>query len=86
MHKFLEHEGRDANNVGRFARIEAPIIHDALAVVKCAAELQGRGMAIFWLPRLGWRTTEETQIIRLSVDDQLRFANAIVPPHRRMPR
>lgn len=71
------------NDTVRTARIEARIAPDALAVVKRAAELQGRSVSDF-VVAAAWtaaeRTIEETQIIRLSVDDQLRFANAILNP------
>lgn len=67
----------------RTARIEARIAPDALAVVKRAAELQGRSVSDFVVAAAqvaAERTIEEAQIIRLSVDDQRRFANAILNP------
>lgn len=67
----------------RTMRIEARIAPDALAVVKRAAELQGRSVSDFVVAaaqEAANRTIEETQIIRLSVEDQRAFADAILNP------
>jgi uncharacterized protein (DUF1778 family) len=67
----------------RTARIEARIAPDALAVVKRAAEIQGRSVSDFVVAaaqEAAQRTIEETQIIRLSVEDQRAFADAILNP------
>jgi uncharacterized protein (DUF1778 family) len=67
----------------RTARIEARIAPDALAVVKRAAELQGRSVSDFIVSaaqEAANRTIEEAQIIRLSVEDQRAFAEAILNP------
>jgi uncharacterized protein (DUF1778 family) len=67
----------------RTARIEARIAPEALVVVKRAAELQGRGVSDFVVAaaqEAASRTIEETQIIRLSVEDQRAFADAILNP------
>ena len=67
----------------RTARIEARIAPDALAVVKRAAEMQGRSVSDFVVAaaqEAANRTIEETQIIRLSVEDQRAFAEAILNP------
>jgi uncharacterized protein (DUF1778 family) len=67
----------------RTTRIEARIAPDALAVVKRAAELQGRSVSDFVVAAAqdaAHRTIEETQIIRLSVEDQRAFAAAILDP------
>jgi uncharacterized protein (DUF1778 family) len=67
----------------RSARIEARIAHDALAIVKRAAEIQGRSLSDFVVAaaqEAAHRTIEETQIIRLSVEDQQAFAEAILNP------
>ena len=67
----------------RTARIEARIAPDALAVVKRAAEIQGRSISDFVVAaaqEAAHRTIEETQIIRLSVEDQRAFAEAILNP------
>ena len=67
----------------RTARLEARIAPDALAVVKRAAEIQGRSVSDFVVAaaqEAASRTIEETQIIRLSVEDQRTFAEAILNP------
>ncbi len=67
----------------RTARIEARIAPDALAVVKRAAELQGRSVSDFVVAaaqEAAARAIEETQIIRLAVEDQRAFADAILNP------
>jgi uncharacterized protein (DUF1778 family) len=67
----------------RTARIEARIAPDALAIVKRAAELQGRSVSDFVVAAAqdaAQRTIEETQIIRLSLEDQRAFAEAILNP------
>ncbi|HEV2334300.1 MAG TPA: DUF1778 domain-containing protein [Stellaceae bacterium] len=67
----------------RSARIEARIAPDALAIVKRAAEIQGRSVSDFVVAaaqEAAYRTIEETQIIRLSVEDQRAFAEAILDP------
>lgn len=65
------------------ARIEARIAPDALAVVKRAAEIQGRSVSDFVVAaaqEAANRTIEETQIVRLSLEDQRAFAEAILNP------
>ncbi len=67
----------------RTARIEARIAPDALAVVRRAAELQGRSLSDFVVAaaeEAANRTIEQTHIIRLSVEDQRAFADAILHP------
>jgi uncharacterized protein (DUF1778 family) len=67
----------------RTARIEARIAPDALAVVRRAAELQGRSVSDFIVSAAqdaARKTIEETQIIRLSVEDQRAFVEAILNP------
>jgi uncharacterized protein (DUF1778 family) len=71
------------NEPTRTARIEARISPDALAVVKRAAEIQGRSVSDFVVAaaqEAAHRTIEETQIIRLSVEDQRALAEAILNP------
>jgi uncharacterized protein (DUF1778 family) len=72
-----------AQESNRTARIEARIAPDALAVVKRAAELQGRSVSDFVVAaaqEAAARAIEETQIIRLAVEDQRAFAAAILNP------
>ena len=67
----------------RTARIEARIAPEALAIVKRAAELQGRSLSDFVVAaaqEAAYRTIEEAEIIRLSVDGQRAFAEAILNP------
>lgn len=67
----------------RTARVEARIAPDALAVVRRAAELQGRSVSDFLVAAAlkdAQRTIEEAQIIRLSVEDQQRFADLLLNP------
>ena len=67
----------------RTARVEARIAPDALAVVRRAAELQGRSISDFLVAAAlkdAHQTIEDEQIIRLSVDDQQRFAELLINP------
>jgi uncharacterized protein (DUF1778 family) len=67
----------------RTARLEARITPDALAVVRRAAELQGRSVSDFVVAaaqEAANRTIEATQIIRLSLEDQRAFAAAMLNP------
>lgn len=67
----------------RTARVEARIAPDALAVVRRAAELQGRSVSDFLVAAAlkdAQRTIEDAQIIRLSVQDQQRFADLLINP------
>jgi len=67
----------------RTARIEARIAPDALVLVRRAAEIQGRSLSDFVVAAAqdaANRAIEEAQIIRLSVEDQRAFADAILNP------
>ena len=67
----------------RTARIEARIAPDALVIVRRAAEIQGRSVSDFVVAaaqEAANRTIEQAQIIRLSVEDQRAFAEAIANP------
>jgi uncharacterized protein (DUF1778 family) len=67
----------------RTARLEVRVSPEMLAVVKRAAEIQGRSVsdfAVTTLQEAAHRTIEETQIIRLSVEDQHRVAEALLNP------
>jgi uncharacterized protein (DUF1778 family) len=80
----------------RTARLEARISPDALAIVRRAAEIQGRSVSDFIVAAAepaATRTIEEVEIIRLSVAGQRAFAEAIINPpeppegvHRRLIR
>lgn len=67
----------------RTSRIEARIAPEALQVVKRAAELQGRSVSDFVVAaaqEAARRTIEESHLIRLSVEDQARFAELLLNP------
>ncbi len=67
----------------RTARIEARISPDGLKIVKRAAEIQGRSLSDFVVAaaqEAAHRTIEQTEIIRLAVEDQRIFAEAILNP------
>lgn len=72
-----------ATATARTARVEARIAPDALAVVRRAAELQGRSVSDFLVAAAlkdAQRTIEDAQIIRLSLQDQERFAALLLNP------
>ncbi|MGA2588785.1 MAG: DUF1778 domain-containing protein [Bryobacteraceae bacterium] len=67
----------------RTARIEARIAPDALRVVKRAAALQGRSISDFVVTaaqEVAHRTIDESQFIRLSLEDQQRFVELLLKP------
>lgn len=67
----------------RTARVEARIAPDALALVRRAAELQGRSVSDFVVAAAlkdAQRTIEDMQLVRLSVEDQRRFAKLLLSP------
>lgn len=71
------------SETNRSARLEARIAPDALAVVKRAAELQGRSVSDFVVAaslELANRTIEETHIVRLAAQDQAQFAELLLNP------
>lgn len=67
----------------RTARIEARIASEALAVVRRAAGLQGRSVGDLLVAAAlkdAQPTIDDARIIRLSVDDQQRFADLPLNP------
>lgn len=69
--------------INRTSRVEARIAPEALALVRRAAEIQGRSVSDFLVAAAqdaAQRTIEATQIIQLSVDDQARFAQLLLDP------
>jgi uncharacterized protein (DUF1778 family) len=67
----------------RTARLEARITRDALAVVRRAAEIQGRSISDFVVAaahEAAQRTVAELEIIRLSREAQERFAALLLHP------
>ena len=67
----------------RAARVQARLAPDALAIIRRAAEIQGRSVSDFVVAaaqEAAERTIEKTEIIRLSVEGQRAFAEAILNP------
>ena len=65
------------------ARLEARIAPEVLAIVKRAAELQGRSLSDFVVAaaqEAAHRAIEEAHLIRLSVEDQRRFVEGLLNP------
>lgn len=72
----------------RSERIEARTTPDILALVRQAAEMQGRSVSDFVTSaaeEAAKRTIEETQIVRLSAEDQKRFVEALLSPPKPIP-
>jgi uncharacterized protein (DUF1778 family) len=64
-------------------RVHARIAPAALEAIKRAAELQGRSVSDFMVvaaQEAAHRAIEEAEIIRLSVEDQRAFAEALLNP------
>lgn len=67
----------------RNARLEARIAPDVLAIVRRAAEMQGRSVSDFVATAAhdaACRAIEEHQLIRLSLEDQQRFVELLLNP------
>lgn len=67
----------------RSARLEARLSQEVHAMLKHAADLQGRTLSDFVVSAAqdaARRTIEEAEIIRLSLADQQRFAEALIDP------
>ena len=67
----------------RTARIDARIPPEALAMVKRAAEIEGRSVSDFVIEaaqRAARQTIEDSHVIRLAAEDQLRFAQMLLEP------
>lgn len=67
----------------RTSRLEARVSPEVLTVLRRAAELQGRSVSDFVVAAAqdaAHRTIEDASIIRLSVEDQRRFAEALLNP------
>ncbi len=70
------------------ARLEARISTDLHAMLKRAAELQGRTMTDFVVSvvqEAAQRTIEQAEVVRLSLADQECFAQAILSPAKPNP-
>lgn len=67
------------------ARLEARISSDLHALLKRAAEIQGRTMTDFVVSAVqeaAQRAIEQAEVLRLSLADQQRFAEALLSPPR----
>lgn len=67
----------------RTARIEARIAPGALAILKRAAEIQGRSLSDFVVAaaqEAAHKTIEEAGLVRLAVEDQRRFVELLLDP------
>lgn len=67
----------------RTERVEARIAPDVLEVVRRAAEIEGRSVSDFLVgaaQEAARRTIEQAQIIRLSMEEQERFAALLLAP------
>ena len=67
----------------RSTRLEARITPSALAVVKRAAEIEGRSVSDFVVAAAqaaATQTIEQTQLIRLAAEEQRRFVDLLIDP------
>lgn len=67
----------------RSERIEARTTPDTLAIVRRAAEIQGRSVSEFVVAaaeQAARKALEDEHVIRLSADDQVRFVEALLNP------
>jgi len=65
------------------ARLEARVSADVHALIKRAAELQGRSMTDFVVStaqEAAQRVIEQSEVIRLTLADQQCFADALISP------
>jgi uncharacterized protein (DUF1778 family) len=70
------------------ARLEARLPNDVHALLKRAAEIEGRTLTDFVVSaarEAAYRTIEETQIVRLSIEDQRQIAEALRNPPKPTP-
>lgn len=74
---------KSAKPNSRSGRVEMRITPENLTVIRRAAEIQGRSVSDFIATaaqEAAHRAIEETQIIRLSVEDQRTIAEALINP------
>jgi uncharacterized protein (DUF1778 family) len=65
------------------ARLEARLPADIMAILKRAAEIEGRTLTDFVVSvayAAARRTIEDAEVVRLSVEDSRRFAEAVMAP------
>ena len=76
-------------SASKTARLEARITPDLQALLKRAAEIEGRSVTDFVINAVktaAERSVEQAHIIRLSLADQRRFVEAILNPPEADPR
>ena len=69
--------------INRTERLQARVAPDVHATLKRAAEMEGRSVSDFVIAAAhasAQRAIENAQIIRLAVEDQRRFAEALLTP------
>ena len=69
-------------------RIEARVTPEALALVRQAAQLQGRSVSDFVMSaaaRVAEETIAEDSVVQLSPEDQRRFVDALLNPEPQSP-
>lgn len=72
-----------ADRKTRSERIEARTTPEVLAVVRRAAEMQGRSLSDFVMTaaeEAAQRMIEHAHIVRLSTEDQMRFVETLLEP------
>jgi uncharacterized protein (DUF1778 family) len=77
-----------ARNSTRSTRLEARLSPDTLAIVKRAAEIEGRGVSDFVVAaarEAAQRTIAETDVLRLTLADQRALAGALGAPPKPAP-
>lgn len=76
------------DNTPRSTRLEARLSPATLAVVKRAAEIEGRSVSDFVVAaarEAAQRTIAETQVLHLSLADQRALAEALITPPKPAP-
>ena len=71
------------SSIASTARMEARVSPDVHALIKRAAELQGRSITDFVVStaqEAAQRVIEQTEVMRLSLADQHSFAEALLAP------
>jgi uncharacterized protein (DUF1778 family) len=77
-----------AQEIQTTARLEARLPNDVHALLKRAAEIEGRTLTDFVVSaarEAACRTIEATEIIRLSIEDQRQIAKALLNPPKPTP-
>ena len=77
-----------AKQTARTDRLEARVHPDTLTLVRRAAEIQGRSVSDFVVAaaeQAARQAIEDNQILKLSVEDQIRFAEMLSNPSKLTP-